>query len=106
MAAVEPRIKAALFLDGGFYQSANPPELDIINFAPRVQAPVLMLNGRYDFTFPLETSQKPMFRFLGTPQEHKRHVVLETAHNVIALRKEAVREMLDWLDKYLGQPRK
>jgi hypothetical protein len=43
------------------------PEVDPINFAPRVKTPLLMLNGRDDFTFPIETSQEPLFRLLGTP---------------------------------------
>ena len=62
-----------------------------------------MLNGRYDFFFPYETSQKPMFELLGTPSEHKRQVVYETGHSVP--RKELVKESLDWLDRYLGPVR-
>jgi len=32
------------------------PEVDDLNFAPRVRTPTLMLNGRDDFKFPLELS--------------------------------------------------
>jgi len=32
-----------------------------MNFAPRVKVPVLMVNGRYDFVFPLETCQSRCF---------------------------------------------
>ena len=46
------------------------PEADPVNFASRVKIPVVMLNGRFDFFFPTDTSQEPMFRFLGTPPEH------------------------------------
>jgi len=42
------------------------PEVDPFNFAPRVRQPTLMLNGRYDFAFPVETSQLPLFQLLGT----------------------------------------
>ena len=77
-----------------------PPELDPINFAPRVRVPVLMLNGRYDFGLPYETEQRPLFALLGSAAEHKRHVVLESGH---ALPSGSVAaEMLPWLDRYLG----
>ena len=66
----------------------------------RIEIPVLMLNGRYDFFFPLDTSQEPMYRLLGTPEEHKRHVVAEGGHDVP--RALLIRETLDWLDTYLG----
>jgi hypothetical protein len=35
------------------------PEIDPVNFVSRVELPVLMLGGKYDFDFPVETSQKP-----------------------------------------------
>jgi hypothetical protein len=63
---------------------------------------VLMLNGRYDNTFfPLESSQRPLFHFLGTPGNDKKHVIYEGAHGAFP-RPDAVRECLDWLDRYLG----
>ena len=39
-----------------------------------------MVNGRFDYLFPLETSQLPLFNHLGTPAEHKHHVLLEAGH--------------------------
>ena len=60
-----------------------------------------MLNGKYDFIFPIEQSQKPMFTLLGTPNEHKKHVLAESNH--LFPREELIRETLDWLDKYLGK---
>ena len=74
--------------------------MDPLNFAPHVTAPVLMLNGQYDFIYPPETSQEPMFRLLGTPKENKRRVVYPTGHDVPD--NEVIRETLDWLDRYLG----
>ena len=71
--------------------------------ARRVRLPVLMLGGSHDVVFPLETSQKLMFSLLGTPEEHKRHVIFDTGHAVLRLRRgRAFKEMLDWLDRYLG----
>jgi len=59
-----------------------------------------MLNGRDDYVFPLETSQLPLFRLLGAPEKDKRHVVLDGGH--CPPRLPLIKEMLDWLDRYLG----
>ena len=103
-AVVDKRFRAAILHDGGFFLGAvNPsPELNQVNFAPRMKIPVLMLNGRYDFFFPMEDSQKPLFRMLGSPPGQKKHVIFEAAHDVSMLRQPVMREVLDWLDKYLG----
>ena len=61
-----------------------------------------MLNGRYDYTFPLDSSQQPFFRWLGTPDKDKRHVVYDAAHDVMVNRTQVVKEVLSWLDQYLG----
>ncbi len=101
--ALEKRIQASILFKGGFSllkSSKELPEVDQINFAFRVTIPTLMLNGRYDFIFPYETSQVPMYRFLGTPEEHKVHKVYETAHFIP--RNEEIKETLNWLDRYLG----
>ena len=98
--AVETRFKALILLAPGFLLQERLPEVDQLNFAPHVKAPVLMLNGRYDFLWPARISQEPMFRLLGTPAEHKRRVVYDTGHDVP--RTEMIKESLNWLDKYLG----
>jgi eukaryotic-like serine/threonine-protein kinase len=98
--AVETRFKALILLSPGFFLQEQLPEVDQLNFAPHVKAPVLMLNGRYDFLWPPRISQEPMFRLLGTPTEHKRRVVYDTGHDVP--RTEMIKESLNWLDKYLG----
>lgn len=51
--------------------------------------------------FPVESSQLPLFRLLGTPAEHKRHVIFEDAGHVPP-RLDVIREILGWLDRYLG----
>jgi dienelactone hydrolase len=101
--AIEPRFRAAVLWSGGFPLSAKLPEIDEINFAPRVKTPVLMLNGRQDFSFPIETSQEPMFRWLGTPAADKEHKIYEGGHVFPFAR--IIRDTLDWLDKYLGTPK-
>ena len=98
--AVEPRLSLALLNVGGFYLQAALPEADPVNFASRVRIPVLMLNGRFDFFYPTETSQEPMFRALGTPAEHKRRVVYDVSHTIP--RNEMIKEFVGWMEKYWG----
>ena len=102
--AVEKRLKAAILDSGGFPLQYDLPEVYSPNFAPRVKIPVLMLNGRYESAYPLEASQLPLFRFLGTPDRDKKHVIYEAGHGDLP-HKERVRESLDWLDRYLGPVR-
>jgi eukaryotic-like serine/threonine-protein kinase len=97
LTALEPRLKTSV-LQGTGIEGEAPPEIDLLNYAPRVRIPTLMLNGRYDFGLPFETAQRPLFALLGA--EHKEHKILETGHK---LPNEAVaREILPWLDRYLG----
>jgi dienelactone hydrolase len=97
--AVEERLKVSILNTGGFGLEAFP-EADEFNYISRVKIPVLMLNGKYDFTFPLETAVKPMFDLLGTPEEHKVLKIYETDHFVP--KNEMIKETLNWLDKYFG----
>jgi len=99
--ALEPRLKAAILLAGGLKTEVGPAEIEPLNFLPRIRVPVLLLAGRNDFHFPVETSQAPLFKLLGTPTEHKRHVIFEGAGHVPP-RLEVIREILNWLDHYLG----
>ncbi|HET8623871.1 MAG TPA: protein kinase, partial [Gemmatimonadales bacterium] len=103
MPAVEPRLKVVVLLVAGLENQRGLPEVEPINFLPRITQPVLMLNGQYDHYFPVETSQRPMFRLLGTSAEHKRQVISEGGHFVP--RPQLVKETLDWLDRYLGAVR-
>ncbi len=74
-----------------------------MNFVSRIAAPALVLDGHHDFFFPVETSQIPMFNLLNMPESRKRKVVFESGYSVP--RVEAAREILDWLDRYLGPVR-
>jgi serine/threonine protein kinase/formylglycine-generating enzyme required for sulfatase activity len=100
---LQERLKTAIFLDGGYFLYKPIPGSDQADFASRMKKPVLMVNGRYDFSFPLETSQNPLFAMLGTRTEDKRHVVLDTPHDVTQQRPQLVKVVLDWLDHYLGR---
>jgi eukaryotic-like serine/threonine-protein kinase len=101
LGALEPRLRTLVVIGAGLEADPGPPETDTLNFAPRVKAPVLMINGRDDFIIPHESAQKPLFALLGTPAKDKRHYIYEGGHvapNTQAL----IREVLDWLDRYLG----
>jgi eukaryotic-like serine/threonine-protein kinase len=100
---LQDRLKTAIFLDGGYFLFPPPAGADQADFAPRMKKPVLMVNGRYDFSFSLEKSQNPLYAMLGTPADDKRHVVLDTPHDVTQQRPQLVKVVLDWLDHYLGR---
>jgi eukaryotic-like serine/threonine-protein kinase len=104
LAAVENRIRVMILSSGGFQLRHDLPEADPFNFVTHVTIPVLMINGRYDEDFPLESSQNPVFRNLGTPAKDKKHVIYEGGHCTFP-HPEAVRECVHWLDKYLGPVR-
>ena len=97
--ALDPRFKAAVIVGGGPIFRA-PPETQTANFMPRVTTPLLMINGRHDFSSPLEAQQR-MFQLFGTAPDRKKHVVLEGGHVPNDMRS-VLRETLDWFDKYLG----
>jgi dienelactone hydrolase len=103
MLTVERRFKAAVLTIAGLRHQTSQPEADPFNYLPRVTLPVLMLNGKYDFYFPVETSQRPFFDRLGTPPANKSWIVYDGSHSVPAT--ELVKESLVWLDRYLGAVR-
>ena len=101
--ALENRFKTIVVLDGGFFLGSVGPGLDQVDFAPRIKVPVLMVNGRYDFTFSPARAQDPLFRMLGTPPADKKHVVFNTPHDISQEKSKLSAEVLAWLDKYLGR---
>ena len=54
-----------VFLDGGFFLAPPQRGRDQVDFAPRITKPVLMVNGKYDFTFSPERSQEPLVPHAG-----------------------------------------
>jgi len=98
--AVETRIKTVVLTVAGLWHMNILPEVDQINYLPRIKVPVLMINGKYDHIFPLESSQIPMFELLGTPPDQKKRYVYEAGHHVP--QNILIRETLNWLDTYLG----
>jgi dienelactone hydrolase len=99
--SVERRFKVAVFQIPGLNFAPRRKEVDEFNYLPHLRIPTLILSGRYDDVFPLETSAMPFVQHLGVPAEHKRHRVYPTQH--FLPRDETIRETLDWLDRYLGK---
>jgi serine/threonine protein kinase len=100
--AVEDRIKFGIFMHGGLWiEDEFPAAAEPANFAPRVKVPVLKVNGREDFTFPLKLSQEPMYRLLGSVD--KKHILHPGGHTLFALLSKEIRdEMFTWIDEHLG----
>ena len=60
-----------------------------------------MLNGRYDFFFPVESTQDPFYRLARIEERpEETHLLYDTGHNIP--RNELIKETLNWLDQYLG----
>jgi serine/threonine protein kinase/dienelactone hydrolase len=103
LVTVEPRLRYALLLSGGLpRQDEINPFVDVRYYAPRTTIPILMINGRYDYIFPLDAQQQ-LFDAFATPAADKRHVLLEYGHGSPP-RAELLRESLGWLDAYAGKP--
>lgn len=98
--AIETRIKVAVMFGAGLHLD-YPPEYSQVNFAPRITIPILLQDGKYDFIFPVESSQKPFLGLFGTAPEDKQYKVYETGHSCW-LKNEVRRDELAFLDKYLG----
>ncbi len=96
--AIDDRVQSATLYVAGLCFQKSKKEVESYLYTPRITMPVLMLNGEFDQFFPLETSQIPMFKLLGTKEEDKKHYVSKTGHFVP--REVLISEHLAWLKKY------
>lgn len=103
MLSIEPRVRAGVLVVAGLLFQRSLPEVDQLPYTTRVEIPILMLNGKYDFFFPYDTSQLPFFDLLATPPEHKKLVAQESSHAFSQT--ELAKESIAWLDRYLGSVR-
>jgi pimeloyl-ACP methyl ester carboxylesterase len=74
------------------------PEASNINFAPRIQAPKLLLNGLQDEEHPWLTQALPLWNLLTEPKEL---VLVDEAGHVPPL-ESRVPALRDWMDRVLG----
>lgn len=101
--AVENRFRTAILVSVGLTPAEHlPPEIHTVDYLPRITLPLLMLNGREDFNFPYEASQRPFFEHIGTPAAKKRHVTFDWGHLPPGYT-EVTRHLLDWSDRWLGK---
>jgi formylglycine-generating enzyme required for sulfatase activity/dienelactone hydrolase len=98
--AVEQRFAASVLISGGTIFRL-PEEHRPVNFSPYVTVPTLMIGGKNDPQAPIETYQRPILELLGTPPEDKRLYVFNGAHAPTDWNA-TVREILAWLERYLG----
>jgi len=98
--AVEDRLKLNILVHGGFRSEPYEPHVDPINYLTRVKIPTLMLSGKYDFGFPVETNQLALFRLLRTPAAHKVRIPYDIGHQFLPT--EFAKASLACLEKYFG----
>jgi eukaryotic-like serine/threonine-protein kinase len=101
LAPQEPRIRAAVLAGGGLSPEPKPPEIDEINFAPRVRIPVLMLNVRYDLFYLAETNQVTLFHLLGAPVSQKQYMLFDIGH--VPLQQLDMKECLLAINQAVGR---
>lgn len=100
LAAIEPRYRAVVMIGAGVsigetrvIAPANP-----INFASRIRAPKLIVQGRYDEDSPLRTAAEPLFKLLAEP---KQLFVYDGGH--IPPADVLMRAASGWLDEMMGR---
>lgn len=100
IAGVEERLKAVIFLDGGFFYEKQLPGANQADFAARIKAPTLLISGKFDWIF---LGKDALLKLIGAPEADKKAVTFDTAHDVGEQRADLIREVLAWLDRYLGK---
>lgn len=98
-AAVDDRYRAVVLVGGGIDERLQPtrPEASNINFAPYIEAPTLLLNGRYDEEHPYYTRALPLWNLLTEPKDL---VLVEGGHHPPPEARVPV--INNWLDEILG----
>lgn len=104
LVALEPRFQAVVFESGGLNHDPLSRERALLEWRhclPRIVAPVLMVNGEVDPIYPVQESQQPLFRLLGSAI--KQHYVHPQGHHMLPT---AVKfaKILPWFDEHLGRP--
>ena len=96
---IEKRINLGIISVFGASGSSHFPERYSLNYLSKVKIPVLLLSGKYDYTWSFK-EQQLYYDWLGTALKDKKWVVYETIHDIPLIEKQ--KETLFWLDQYFG----
>jgi eukaryotic-like serine/threonine-protein kinase len=99
LTAIEARYKTLVFESAGLEKDFRTRinETSPIKFASQIRTQKLVINGRYDETFPLNTDAKPLFKLLREP---KKIILYDGGH--IPTVEFFVPTVNNWLDETLG----
>ena len=99
LTAIETRYKTLIFESAGLEKDFRTriPETSPIKFASQIKTQKLVINGRFDETFPYNTDAKPLFKLLREP---KKIVLYDGGH--IPTIEFLAPTVNNWLDETLG----
>ena len=89
-ALLQDNLKTYILLDGGYFLDPPPPGGDQADFAPRIKIPVLMVNGRYDYVFPLKRRRIRSSDARHTRSRQAARSALDTPHDVTECRPQLI----------------
>lgn len=100
LTAVENRYKSLAFISAGLEKDFRTriAETSPIKFSSQIKTQKLIINGRYDETFPFNTDAKPLFKLLREP---KKIVIYDGGH--IPTADFYVPTTNDWFDETMGK---
>jgi serine/threonine protein kinase/formylglycine-generating enzyme required for sulfatase activity/dienelactone hydrolase len=99
LTAIETRYKTLVLESAGLEKDflSRLPETSPIKFASQIKTQKLVINGRYDENYPLNTAAKPLFKLLREP---KKIILYDGGH--IPTDEFIVPTVNNWLDETLG----
>jgi serine/threonine protein kinase/formylglycine-generating enzyme required for sulfatase activity len=103
LAAVDRRYASVFLAAAGIRKSGTQwiAEANIVNFAPHIRGPILILQGRYDENFSWKAEFEPLYKLLSEP---KRFILYDGGHAPpMELFATTIHQ---WLDETLGPVKK
>jgi len=103
LAAVDRRYASVFLAGAGIRKSYTQSiaEANVVNFAPHVRGPILILQGRYDENLAWKAEFEPLYKLLSSP---KRFILYDGGH---APPMELFATTIHrWLDETLGPVKK
>ena len=102
--ATESRIRTAVMLSATLAPIDSAMFPDVVNpntYWPKVDLPILLLNGRYDISTHLIESRDLLLRSIGTSETDKRGIIYDSSHWPLPPHR-VERDASEWLDRYLA----